>query len=58
MDTVIQIEHLQKHFGDLQVLNDVDFRIERGKVVTIIGSSGSGKRKRYFKWGLRCNEIS
>ena len=43
MDTVIQIEHLQKHFGDLQVLNDVDFQIERGKVVTIIGSSGSGK---------------
>ena len=29
MDTVIQIEHLQKHFGDLQVLNDVDFQIER-----------------------------
>lgn len=43
METVIQIEHLQKHFGDLKVLNDVDFKIERGKVVTIIGSSGSGK---------------
>lgn len=43
MDAIIQIEHLKKHFGDLQVLNDVDFHIERGKVITIIGSSGSGK---------------
>lgn len=43
MDAIIQIEHLKKHFGDLQVLNDIDFHIERGKVITIIGSSGSGK---------------
>ena len=43
MDTVIEIKHLEKHFGDLRVLNDIDFTIERGKVVTIIGSSGSGK---------------
>ena len=43
MDTIIQIEHLKKHFGKLEVLNDIDFTIERGKVVTIIGSSGSGK---------------
>lgn len=43
MEKVIEIKHLQKHFGDLQVLNDIDFDIERGKVVTIIGSSGSGK---------------
>lgn len=42
-DTVIKIEHLQKHFGKLQVLNDINFHIEKGKVVTIIGSSGSGK---------------
>ena len=43
MDTVIEIKHLEKHFGNLRVLNDIDFTIERGKVVTIIGSSGSGK---------------
>ena len=42
MDTVIEIKHLEKHFGNLRVLNDIDFTIERGKVVTIIGSSGSG----------------
>ncbi|HJB05578.1 MAG TPA: amino acid ABC transporter ATP-binding protein [Candidatus Merdibacter merdigallinarum] len=40
---MIEIRHLQKHFGSLQVLNDIDFNIEKGEVVTIIGSSGSGK---------------
>ena len=43
METVIQVQHLKKHFGDLQVLNDIDFEINKGEVVTIIGSSGSGK---------------
>lgn len=43
MEPIIEIRHLQKHFGSLQVLNDIDFNIEKGEVVTIIGSSGSGK---------------
>ena len=43
METVIQVQHLKKHFGDLQVLNDIDFEINKGEVVTIIGSSGSEK---------------
>lgn len=42
-EKIIDIQHLQKHFGDLKVLNDVDFSVEKGEVVTIIGSSGSGK---------------
>lgn len=42
-EKVIQVEHLKKHFGDLEVLNDIDFSITKGEVVSIIGSSGSGK---------------
>ena len=40
---IIEVNHLQKHFGDLKVLKDIDFHLEKGEVVTIIGSSGSGK---------------
>ena len=43
MENIIEIKHLQKHFGKLKVLNDIDFNIKKGEVVTIIGSSGSGK---------------
>ena len=42
-EKIIDIKHLQKHFGDLQVLNDVGFNVDKGEVVTVIGSSGSGK---------------
>ena len=41
--TIIEIHHLQKHFGQLEVLKNIDFHVEQGEVITIIGSSGSGK---------------
>jgi len=40
---VIEIKHLAKHFGDLEVLKDISLTINKGEVVTIIGPSGSGK---------------
>lgn len=40
---VIKIEHLSKSFGRNQVLKDVNFQVEKGEVVCLIGSSGSGK---------------
>ena len=43
METIIKIEHLEKHFGHLEVLKDINLDIHKGEVVTIIGSSGSGK---------------
>lgn len=42
-DPVIKVEHLKKSFGEQEVLHDIDFQIEKGEVVSIIGSSGSGK---------------
>jgi ABC-type polar amino acid transport system ATPase subunit len=40
---VIEVTHLSKHFGKLEVLKDINLTIEKGHVVTIIGPSGSGK---------------
>lgn len=42
-ETLLEVSHLQKHFEDLKVLQDINVSIEKGEVVTIIGSSGSGK---------------
>lgn len=40
---IIQVSHLQKSFGNLEVLKDVSFEIEKNDVVAVIGPSGSGK---------------
>ncbi|AQP53954.1 ABC transporter [Vagococcus penaei] len=40
---IIDIQGLQKDYGQHQVLKGIDISIEKGEVVTIIGSSGSGK---------------
>lgn len=39
----IEISGMQKSFGKLEVLKDVSFTVEKGDVVAVIGSSGSGK---------------
>ncbi|YCA13428.1 amino acid ABC transporter ATP-binding protein [Bacillus sp. AK128] len=40
---MINIQHLSKSFGTHEVLRDINFSVQKGEVVTIIGSSGSGK---------------
>ena len=40
---MIRVEKLNKSFGSLQVLRDIDLSIERGAVVSIVGASGAGK---------------
>lgn len=41
--SIIEVSHLKKSFGSLQVLKDITFNIEKGDVIAILGSSGSGK---------------
>lgn len=43
MEEILQIEHLVKTFGTNEVLKDIDFVVNKGDVISIIGSSGSGK---------------
>ena len=42
-NTMIKIHHLEKRFGELDVLKNIEFHVDKGEVITIIGSSGSGK---------------
>lgn len=40
---LLEINHLKKYFGELEVLKDISMSVEEGEVVSIIGPSGSGK---------------
>ncbi len=41
--SIIEVSHLKRSFGSLNVLKDVSFTVEEGDVIAILGSSGSGK---------------
>jgi len=42
-NTILEIRHLRKSFGNHEVLKDIDFSVRKGDVTSIIGASGSGK---------------
>jgi glutamate transport system ATP-binding protein len=42
-EPLVVLRHVNKHFGALHVLQDIDLVVERGEVVVVIGPSGSGK---------------
>ena len=40
---ILEVKHIEKHFGAVQVLKDISFNLEKGNTLALIGSSGSGK---------------
>ncbi len=40
---ILEVHHIEKHFGATRVLEDISFSLEKGQALSIIGSSGSGK---------------
>ena len=40
---LVELTHVEKHFGDLHVLKDINLRVNKGEVLVIVGPSGSGK---------------
>ncbi|MET9730861.1 amino acid ABC transporter ATP-binding protein [Streptomyces sp. NPDC006458] len=43
VDPLIELREVNKYFGDLHVLQDIDLTVGKGEVVVVIGPSGSGK---------------
>ncbi|MFD6284839.1 amino acid ABC transporter ATP-binding protein [Streptomyces sp. NPDC060205] len=43
VDPLIELRHVNKYFGELHVLQDIDLTVAKGEVVVVIGPSGSGK---------------
>ncbi|MDO0910479.1 amino acid ABC transporter ATP-binding protein [Streptomyces sp. DT2A-34] len=43
VDPLIELRDVNKHFGDLHVLQDINLTVGKGEVVVVIGPSGSGK---------------
>ena len=41
--SVLEVKNIKKSFGNLEVLKGISFSLEKGEVLSIIGSSGSGK---------------
>ena len=42
-ESKIKVEHLTKQFGDMLVLNDLNFEIQKGEFVCVVGPTGCGK---------------
>ena len=42
-NALVVLDHVDKHYGELHVLQDINLEIKRGEVVVVIGPSGSGK---------------
>ena len=42
-EPIIELRHVDKHFGQLHVLKDINMKVYKGEVVVVIGPSGSGK---------------
>ena len=40
---LVELTHVEKHFGDLHVLKDINLSVDKGEVLVVVGPSGSGK---------------
>ncbi len=43
MESILELKHINKSFGSLQVLRDVSLTVQRGELLAIVGPSGAGK---------------
>lgn len=40
---MLQVEHLSVHYGNIQAVRDISFRVEENQIISLVGSNGAGK---------------
>ena len=40
---LVELSHVEKHYGDLHVLKNINLKVGKGQVMVVLGPSGSGK---------------
>lgn len=55
MDTIIQIEHLHKSFGDVKAVQDLSFQVKTGELFAFLGVNGAGKSTTI---NIMCGQLS
>lgn len=43
MSTIINVEHLNKNYGQKEILNDLNFKVDHDQIIALIGENGAGK---------------
>lgn len=43
METILELKNLNVHYGAIHALKDVSVKVEKGKIVTLVGANGAGK---------------
>lgn len=55
MNNIIEIEHLSKHFGDVQAVQDLSFCVKKGELFAFLGINGAGKSTTI---NIMCGQLS
>ncbi len=42
-ENILELEHIDSGYGDIEVLRDISFSVRKGQIISILGANGAGK---------------